>query len=59
VCSSDLDAFIRLWNLYFCYCEAGFFAQVLNLQIITFSRPGNPNMISKRITELVCAPELL
>ena len=26
------DAFIRLWNLYFCYCEAGFFAQVLNLQ---------------------------
>ena len=53
------DAFIRLWNLYFCYCEAGFYAQVLNLQIITFSRPGNPNMVSKRITELVCAPELL
>lgn len=53
------DAFIRLWNLYFCYCEAGFFAQVLNLQIITFSRPGNPNMVAKRITELVTAPQLL
>ena len=42
------DAFIRLWNMYFCYCEAGFENQVINLQILTFSRPGNPNMINAR-----------
>lgn len=42
------DAFIRLWNMYFCYCEAGFENQVINLQILTFSRPGNPNMLPAR-----------
>ena len=42
------DAFIRLWNLYLCYCEAGFQSQSINLQMLTFSRPGNPNMIIKR-----------
>ena len=45
------DCFIRLWNLYLCQCEAGFFAQCINLQILTFSRPGNPNMIEKRARE--------
>ena len=45
------DAFIRLWNLYLCQCEAGFEAQIINLQILTFSRTGNPNMIAKRATE--------
>ena len=42
------DTFLRLWNLYLCYCEAGFQAQVINLQILTFSRPGNPNMVHTR-----------
>lgn len=42
------DTFLRLWNMYLCYCEAGFQAQVINLQILTFSRPGNPNMIHTR-----------
>jgi len=42
------DAFIRLWNLYLCYCEAGFENQVINLQILTFSRPNNPNLIKCR-----------
>jgi cyclopropane-fatty-acyl-phospholipid synthase len=49
------DAFIRLWNLYFCQCEAGFDAQIINLQILTFSRTGNPNMIPKRSTEFISA----
>lgn len=40
------DAFIRLWNLYLCYCEAGFERQVINLQILTFSRPCNPYLIA-------------
>lgn len=48
------DAFIRLWNLYLCYCEAGFLAQAINLQMLTFSRPGNPNMIAKRSLEFNC-----
>jgi cyclopropane-fatty-acyl-phospholipid synthase len=39
------EAFVRLWNLYLCYCEAGFEKQVINLQMLTFSRPSNPNMI--------------
>ena len=43
------DTFIRLWNLYFCYCEAGFENQVINLNMLTFSRPGNPNMLSPRL----------
>lgn len=47
------DAFIRLWNMYLCQCEAGFEAQILNLQILTFSRTGNPNMIWKRSTDFI------
>ena len=42
------DTFVRCWNLYFSYCEAGFETQILNLQILTFSRPGNSNMIHYR-----------
>ena len=42
------DTFVRLWNLYLCYCEAGFETQILNLQILTFSRPGNLNMVYSR-----------
>lgn len=44
------DTFIRLWNLYLCYCEAGFQSQSINLQMLTFSRPGNPNMVLRRST---------
>jgi cyclopropane-fatty-acyl-phospholipid synthase len=47
------DTFIRLWNLYLCYCEAGFQSQALNLQMLTFSRPSNPNMIAKRSTKYI------
>lgn len=45
------DTFIRLWNLYFCYCEAGFENQVINLNMLTFSRPGNPNMLAPRVVK--------
>lgn len=47
------DAFIRLWNMYLCQCEAGFEAQVINLQILTFSRPGNPALLASRLTEFI------
>eukprot|EP01041_Mallomonas_annulata_P003419 gene3419-6783_t len=33
------DTFIRCWNLYLSYCEAGFEAQIMNLLLLTFSRP--------------------
>ena len=48
------DSFMRLWNLYLAYCEAGFKAQIINLQILTFSRPGNPNMIVTRGSSFAC-----
>lgn len=35
------DAFIRTWNCYFCYCEAGSATQTLGLQVLTFTRPNN------------------
>ena len=40
---------------YLCQCEAGFDAQIINLQILTFSRTGNPNMLIKRSTDVICA----
>lgn len=42
------DAFIRCWNLYLCYCEAGFEQQVINLQMLTFARPGNLSLLKPR-----------
>lgn len=51
------DSFMRLWNLYLAYCEAGFKSQVINLQILTFSRPGNPNMIANRGHTFACPHE--
>ena len=38
------DEFVRLWNLYMCYCEAGFQRNILGLHILTFVRPKNCNM---------------
>ena len=40
------DAFIRTWNYYLCYCEAGFSTQTLGLQVLTFTRPNNVSLIS-------------
>lgn len=45
------DAFIRLWNLYLCYCEAGFENQALNLHVLTFSRPGNVSLLKPRLVK--------
>lgn len=35
------DIFLRAWNYYLTYCEAGFFSQTENLLILVFSRPGD------------------
>jgi cyclopropane-fatty-acyl-phospholipid synthase len=37
------DAFIRQWQYYFAYCEAGFDAQVINDLQLVLRRPGVPN----------------
>jgi cyclopropane-fatty-acyl-phospholipid synthase len=34
------DIFIRAWNYYLCYCEAGFFARNVNCLILVFGRQG-------------------
>ena len=39
------NQFIRTWNYYFCYCEAGFSSQTLGLQVLTFVRPGTRSLI--------------
>ena len=45
------DAFIRCWNLYLSYCEAGFEAQIMNLLFLSFSRPGNKNLLGMRTSK--------
>mmetsp|Transcript_30240 Transcript_30240/g.115978 ORF Transcript_30240/g.115978 Transcript_30240/m.115978 type:complete len:95 (-) Transcript_30240:1724-2008(-) len=35
------ELFIRMWNYYFLYCEAGFASRTLGLHQIVFSRAGN------------------
>jgi cyclopropane-fatty-acyl-phospholipid synthase len=39
------DIFLRVWNYYKCYCEAGFFSQTENCLILVFSRQGCPSLV--------------
>lgn len=39
------DVFIRCWNYYLTYCEAGFFSQTENCLILVFSRQGCSSLI--------------
>lgn len=50
------DAFIRTWNYYLCYCEAGFASQTLGLQVLTFTRPGNESFITSASAGLLADP---
>jgi len=34
------DVFLRVWNYYMTYCEAGFMTQTVNCVIIVFARAG-------------------
>lgn len=38
--------FIRTWNYYLTYCEAGFSTQTLGLNVLTFVRPNTRTLIS-------------
>ena len=35
------DAFIRLWNFYFCYCEGGFLERTIGVVQVTAVKPNN------------------
>ena len=40
------DAFVRTWNYYLCYCEAGFATQTLGLHVLTFTRAANESLLT-------------
>jgi len=50
------DVFMRVWNYYLTYCEAGFRSQTENCLILVFSRPGNralmPLSESRAVTQM-------
>ncbi len=35
------ESFLRMWEFYLCYCEAGFLERVLGLAQIVLTKPGN------------------
>ena len=35
------DAFIRLWEFYFCYCEGGFLERTIGVVQVTAVKPDN------------------
>ncbi|KAL7538352.1 hypothetical protein ACHAXR_011291, partial [Thalassiosira sp. AJA248-18] len=50
------DAFMRVWNYYLTYCEAGFRSQTEHCLILVFSRPGNRALVplseSRSVTQM-------
>ena len=53
------DAFLRVWNYYLTYCEAGFRSQTEHCLILVFSRPGNKSIIPLTETRSVTQMESL
>jgi cyclopropane-fatty-acyl-phospholipid synthase len=50
------DVFMRVWNYYLTYCEAGFRSQTEHCLILVFSRPGNRSLVplseTRSVTQL-------
>jgi len=50
------DVFMRVWNYYMTYCEAGFRSQTINCLILVFSRQGCNSLVplceSRSVTQL-------
>ena len=38
------EEFLRMWDYYFAYCEAGFAARLLGTQQIVLTRTGNRSL---------------
>jgi cyclopropane-fatty-acyl-phospholipid synthase len=51
------DVFLRAWNYYLTYCEAGFFSQTENCLILVFSRQGCKSLLPLCETRSVTQPE--
>lgn len=47
------DVFMRVWNYYFSYCEAGFWARNVNCLILVFGRQGCTSLSSLHETRSV------
>jgi cyclopropane-fatty-acyl-phospholipid synthase len=50
------DVFLRAWNYYLTYCEAGFFSQTENCLILVFTRQGCKSLIPLCETRSVTQP---
>ena len=50
------DVFMRVWNYYMTYCEAGFRSQTEHCLILVFSRPGNRALIPLSESRSVTQP---
>jgi cyclopropane-fatty-acyl-phospholipid synthase len=52
------DVFLRAWNYYLTYCEAGFFSQTENCLILVFARPGCKSLVplceTRSVTQAIC-----
>jgi cyclopropane-fatty-acyl-phospholipid synthase len=51
------DIFLRAWNYYLTYCEAGFFSQTENCLQLVFARPGCHSLVPLCETRSVCQGE--
>jgi len=47
------DVFLRVWNYYLTYCEAGFHSQTENCLILVFARPGCRSLMPLSETKCV------
>jgi len=53
------DVFMRVWNYYMTYCEAGFQSQTENCLILVFSRPGCKALLPLCETRSVTQPRAI
>lgn len=47
------SAFVRCFNYYFAYCEAGFASRTEGLLMLTFARPGTASLDPTAITSIL------
>lgn len=47
------SAFVRCFNYYFAYCEAGFASRTEGCQMLTFARPGTAALDSNAVTSVL------
>lgn len=53
------DVFLRVWNYYMTYCEAGFVSATVNCLILVFARPGCKALVPLSETRSVMQPPAL